>query len=102
VRRVDEKYFAYGTPFTGELAKLGDNASAPIGALYHLVQAPANRLTLMKAGDAARALLESVLFFTEDSNLVKLVFQSVCDLVCELPVYQLEFVPDKSVWDLVQ
>ena len=97
-----ENYLAYGTPFTGELAKSGENISAPIAALYHLVKGPANRLTPMKPGDAARALLQSVLFFGEDPNLVKLVFQSVCDLVCQLPVYRLEFVPDESVWDLVQ
>ena len=102
VRRDGESYSAYGTPFTGELAKPGENISAPIAALYHLVKAPTNRLTLMKEADAARALLESVLFFAEDADLVKLVFKSVCDLVCQLPVYQLEFVPDKSVWDLVQ
>jgi hypothetical protein len=102
VRREGESYLAYGTPFTGELAKPGENISAPIAALYHLVKAPTNRLTLMKEGDAARTLLESVLFFAEDADLVKLVFKSVCDLVCQLPVYRLEFVPDKSVWDLVR
>jgi hypothetical protein len=98
----DGEYLAYGTPFNGELAKSGENISAPIAALYHLVKAPTNRLTPMKAGDAARALLESVLFFAEDPDLVKLVFHSVCDLVCQLPVYRLEFVPDESVWDVVQ
>jgi len=56
----------------------------------------------MKQADAARALLESVLFFAEDPDLVKLVFTSVCDLVGQLPLYRLEFVPDKSLWDLIQ
>src|SRR5207302_5197450 len=31
-----EGYVAFGTPFTGELAKLGENTSAPIAALYLL------------------------------------------------------------------
>jgi hypothetical protein len=102
LRRDGEKFLAYGTPFTGELEKPGENISTPIAALYHLVKAPTNRLTPMKPGDAVRALLESVLFFAEDPDLVKLVFQSVCDLVCQLPIYRLEFVPEKSVWDLIQ
>jgi hypothetical protein len=101
VRRDAETYLAYGTPFTGELAKVGENVSAPIAAVYHLVQAPDNRLALMTPADAVRALLESVLFFAEDAELVKLVFQSVCDLVGRVPVYRLEFVPDRSVWDLI-
>ena len=33
VRREHEGYIAYGTPFTGELAKLGENTSAPVAAL---------------------------------------------------------------------
>lgn len=102
VRRAAGKYLAYGTPFTGELAKSGENVSAPLGALYLLAKAPANRLVPMNVADAARAILESVLFFAEDPNLVTLVFQSVCELVSKLPVYRLEFVPDYSVWDLIQ
>jgi hypothetical protein len=102
IRRDGPNYLAHGTPFTGELAKSGENISAPIAGLYQLVKASTNRVTPMKQGDAARALLESVLFFAEDSDLVKLVFKSVCDLVSQLPVYQLEFVPDKSLWDLIQ
>jgi hypothetical protein len=101
VRREAEIYLAYGTPFTGELAKIGENVSAPIAAVYHLVQAPENRVALMTPADAVGALLESVLFFAEDAELVKLVFESVCDLVGRVPVYRLEFVPNKTVWDLV-
>ena len=101
VRRDAEIYLAYGTPFSGELAKIGENVSAPIAAVYHLVQAPENRVALMTSADAVRALLESVLFFAEDAELVKLVFQSVCDLVGRVPVYRLEFVPNRTVWDLV-
>jgi hypothetical protein len=102
VRGDGEKYLAYGTPFTGELAKSGENISAPIAALYYLVKAPTNRLTLMKPADAVRVLLESVLFFAEDRDLVNLLFASVCDLIGKLPVYQLEFAPGQGVWDLVQ
>jgi hypothetical protein len=95
------QYLAYGTPFTGDLARLGENISAPIAALYHLVKAPANRLVPMQPADAVRALLGSVLFFAEDPELVKLVFRSVCDLVAQLPAYQLEFVQHESVWELI-
>jgi hypothetical protein len=102
VRREGLSYLAHGTPFTGELAKPGENISAPIAGFYQLVKASRNRVTRMKQADAARALLESVLFFAEDPDLVKLVFTSVCDLVGQLPVYRLEFVPDKSLWDLIQ
>jgi hypothetical protein len=102
VRRKEGNYWAYGTPFSGEMGEPGENIAAPIAGLYHLVQAPKNRAVLMKPGDATRALLESVLFFAEDPDLVKRVFASVCDLVGSLPVFRLEFVPDQSIWDLIQ
>ena len=102
VRQEEATYVAHGTPFSGELAKPGKNISAPVAAFYHLVKAPANRVAPMQSADAVRALLESVLFFAEDPHLVKLIFRSVCDLVGKLPVYRLEFVPDRTAWDLIQ
>lgn len=102
VRQCEREYFAYGTPFTGDLEKSGENVCAPIAALFHLVKAPTNRLIPMKAADALQSVLESVLFFAEDPHLVKLVFQSACDLAGQVPVYRLEFAPGQSVWDLIQ
>src|SRR6202043_3832306 len=37
-------YVAYGTPFTGELAKLGENTSAPVAALYLFAKGAENRI----------------------------------------------------------
>ena len=102
VRRQQSGYFAHGTPFTGELGKSGENISAPIAGLYYLVQAPRNNRTLMNPTEAVRALLESVLFFAEDPELVNLVFQSACDVVTRVPVYSLEFKRDQSVWDILE
>jgi hypothetical protein len=102
VRREQAGYFAHGTPFTGELGKSGENISAPIAGLYHLVQASGNKRTVMDPAEAVRALLESVLFFAEDPELVKLVFQSACDVVTRVPVYKLEFKRDQSVWDILK
>ena len=102
VRNEQSEYFAHGTPFTGELARPGENISAPVAGLYYLVQAPRNKLTAMKPAEAVRALLESILFFAEDPELVALVFQSACDVVSRLPVYKLEFKRDPSVWDMLE
>jgi hypothetical protein len=102
VRRESNAYLAYGTPFTGELAKVGENIFAPIAGCYRLVQSPTNSLKPLSSAEAVGALLESVLFFAADQELVNLVFQSICDFACALPVYRLEFVPDQSVWDLIR
>lgn len=92
-------YAAFGTPFAGELAKSGENVSAPIAAVYLLAQGPANRIEPVRSSDALRAVLANILFFAEDPELVRAVFQSACRLVGRVPVYRLTFVPDSGVWE---
>jgi hypothetical protein len=101
VRRVGEDYVAFGTPFTGELAKLGENTSAPVAALYLLAQGPENRIDPVTAADAGRELLANMLFFAEDQETVHQVFQAACDFVHRVPVYRLTFMPDARVWEMI-
>ncbi len=62
----EEGYVAFGTPFTGELAKLGENTSAPVAALYLLAQGPENRFDPVGEADAGRELLANMLFFAQE------------------------------------
>jgi hypothetical protein len=101
VRKQGDEYVAYGTPFTGELAKLGENTSAPLVALYLLAQGPENRIDAVGAAEAGRELLANMLFFAEDPEMVHQVFQAACDFVDRVPIYRLTFVPDARVWELI-
>jgi hypothetical protein len=95
-------YVAYGTPFTGELAKLGENVKAPIAALYLLAQGPENRIEPVSEAEASRALLGNILFFAKDAELVAKVFQAACEFVARVPVSRLTFRADASVWEMVR
>ena len=97
-----ERYVAFGTPFTGELAKLGENTSAPVAVLYLLAQGSENRIDPVTAADAGRELLANMLFFAEDREMVHSAFQAACDFVHRVPVYRLTFVPDARVWEMIQ
>jgi hypothetical protein len=96
-----ESYVAFGTPFTGELAKLGENTSAPVAALYLLAQGPGNRIEPVVAADAGRELLANMLFFAGDQEMVHWAFQAACDFVDSVPVYRLTFMPDARVWEMI-
>lgn len=102
VRKQDSGYVAFGTPFTGELAKLGENVSAPLAALYLLAQGPENRIDPVDAADAARSFLANVLFFAKDEELVQSVFRSAFEFVSRVPVFRLTFMPDSRVWELIR
>jgi hypothetical protein len=101
VRKVGDGYVAFGTPFTGELAKLGENTSAPLAALYLLAQGPENRMEPVAVADAGRELLANMLFFAGDREMVHSAFQAACDFVDRVPVYRLTFVPDARVWEMI-
>jgi hypothetical protein len=102
VRKQNGGYFAYGTPFTGELAKLGENVSAPISALYLLAKGSENRIDSITPGEATRYLLANLLFFAEDEELVQATFHSAFEFVNRVPVSRLTFVPDQRVWELIR
>jgi hypothetical protein len=106
VRRVNAEkpgsgYVAFGTPFTGELAKIGENVSAPLDTLFLLAQGPENRIDPVAPAEAARSLLANVLFFAEDEELVQATFHSAFEFVSRVPVSRLTFMPDARVWELI-
>ena len=95
-------FMAFGTPFAGELARLGQNLRAPVAALYLLAQGPENSTEAVSQAEAARALLQNILFFAHDQELVRLVFQSASDFVSRVPVRRLVFAPHARVWELIE
>ena len=102
IRRERDAYWAFGTPFAGELARLGANTSAPIKRLYFLAKGPENRIEPIETAQALRMLLRNILFFADDADLVKMVFRSACEFLSHVPAFRLTFYPDERVWDLIQ
>jgi hypothetical protein len=101
VRRQDGHYCAFGTPFAGDLGRAGDNTYAPIAALYFLTKGPENRIESLDPADAGRALLENILFFAQDPETVRPVFEAACEFVCRVPTRRLTFMPDARVWEMI-
>ena len=102
VRREGERYLACGTPFAGELARLGENAAAPIDRLFFLAKGAENRIEPIETADALRMLLRNILFFVGDAELIQMVFRSACDFLARVPAFRLTFFPDERVWDLIR
>jgi hypothetical protein len=101
VRKIRGVYCAFGTPFAGELAQLGENICAPLAALYLLTKGPKNRIEPLGHAEACRQLLANILFFAEDEAAVKSVFDASCNFVDQVQVSRLTFVPDASAWEMI-
>src|SRR6185369_6194436 len=91
VVRQDGGYSAVGTPFFGELARVGENLRAPIEVLYLLAKGPKNKIEPIDGVDAVRGLLGNILFFARDPEFVKMVFDAALDFVARVPVRRLTF-----------
>lgn len=101
VRKNGAGYRAFGTPFTGELAKLGENVSAPLSHLYLLAKGRENRIDPIPPGEAVRSLLANILFFAKHEESVRATFDAAFEFVSRVPVFRLTFVPDWRVWELI-
>src|SRR5581483_2569575 len=95
-------YLACGTPFAGELARAGENISAPIGGLYLLEKGRDNRIENLGKTEVIPALLRNVLFFAHDRALVSCVFDAICEFASQVPVQRLIFAPNERVWDIIR
>jgi hypothetical protein len=95
-------YSAFGTPFAGELARSGENCSAPVAALFFLEQGPSNQVDELSPAEGVRRLLRNTLFFAEDHDLVDKLFAAACDFVDTVPARRLTFYPDARVWDEIR
>jgi len=101
VSRQEDGYHAYGTPFAGDLGRLGENMRAPLATLYLLTKGTENKIEPVSAAEAGRALLENILCFARDGELVQSVFEAACDFVGRVPTQRLTFTPDARVWEMI-
>lgn len=102
VRRTENGYRAYGTPFAGELSRPGANASGPVERVCLLKQSQENRLRPVKQCEAIRALMRHVLFFAQDEELVERVLDAVVHFASSVEVMEMEFTADHRAWEMVR
>jgi hypothetical protein len=100
VTRSDHKYFAAGTPFFGELARVGANERAPIEGLYLLAKGFENKIEPIAGAEAVRALLRNILFFAREPDFVEMVFDAALAFIDRVPIRRLTFAPTSRVWEM--
>ena len=68
VRRCADGYVAFGTPFAGERSELGERASAPVSALFHLGRGTETRRDRLDQAETVQTLMRNILFFADDRD----------------------------------
>ena len=101
IRERDGCFIAFGTPFYGELARPGDNVSAPVSALYFLEKGHSNATAPMPVRECARRFMRNVLFFSPEREMAAAVFATACRFMETVPCRRLTFSPDPSVFEVL-
>jgi hypothetical protein len=102
IRQQNQTFYAFGTPFAGELERNGADCSAPLKKIFVLTQGPENRVDSIAPNEAVRLIMRNILFFARNPELVESVFQTACRCVSTVSVQRLTFTPQAAVWELIQ
>ena len=89
----DETIQVYGSPWSGK-TPCYKNASAPVGALVQLAQAPANEIKRLKMTQAYPYILASVSGLKVLPQMMDTLYETIAKLLEISPVYHLECLPN--------
>ena len=95
LRRINGIWYAYGTPWSGKEG-INLNMKAPLAGVCFLKKASENKIRRLDNFDAMRMILgQTIHKFDEKEKLNKLL-ESLEKFLQEIPVYELENVPESS------
>jgi len=101
IRETEDGYRIYGTPWHGN-AEIASPLSAPLSGIFFLVHDHENRMTPVQGADVASRLLVRSFPTFWDSDGMRYTLELCERLNTRIPCYELGFVPDNSVIDILK
>lgn len=101
VRKIDDTFKAYGTPWPGE-AGIAENNSVSLNSIFFLKHGAANRIQEIKPKKALEQLLPVTSIPWYDREIMTKNLEFYDDLVNHIPSYELEFIPSNEVVDVLE
>jgi hypothetical protein len=101
VRVAEGRALCYGTPFSREPARAGEDRGAPLAGVYFLHHGTCHAVQPRRPQQALGRLLPNVLFFARDAEVTGTVFRIAADLVEAVPSRDLTFRPDPGFWEVI-
>lgn len=93
LRRVDGKWVVYGTPWCGKDG-INRNEQAPLGGICFLKKADHNAIRRLSEREAMEKILAQTIRRYPDRNKMNKLFDLLEKLLNEVPVYELENLPE--------
>ena len=101
VKKSNDHFRVYGTPFWGDLVVGGENTSIFIDKVLFPIQDENNYLNELKPLQALERLLPNVIFYLENSELEKKLFELCYEFVTSVSQYELHFLQEPTFWRFI-
>lgn len=101
IKKIDGKFFMYGTPFFGDLRIPGENVKSTIKGIYFHKKSKENQVKNLSPSRTLEQLLTNVVFFAQVPDLTTKLFELCSDFTENIPGYELYFLPEPSFWEVI-
>lgn len=98
LRRVDDRWYAYGTPWCGKDG-INLNQKWPLGGICFLVQGEENRIRRLTSVEAVGRLMGQTIYKLYPKEM-ELLLKHMDTLVQEIPIFELENRPEEAAAQL--
>lgn len=92
LRRIDGKWFAYGTPWCGKDG-INQNKKVPLAGICFLKRGEENKIRRLEPKEAMPLLMSQTIHKFKNPNNLDLLLNSVNYLLKEIPIFELENRP---------
>jgi len=101
IRKIDGRFLIFGTPWHGD-SKVCSPEEAPLEKIFFLKQARKNKIKKIDPIKAVSRLIVCCFPPFWDKNGMQFTLNFCAELTQKISCYELDFVPDKGVLDLVR
>ena len=99
LRRIDGKWYAYGTPWCGK-SGINMNRKVPLAGICFLKQGYENNIRRLSPKDGMIRILSQTTKMIQDPGVVAQLMSHVDSLVRQIPIYELENRPELAAAQL--
>ena len=99
LRRVDGRWYAYGTPWCGKDG-INCNRKVPLAGICFLKQAPENRIRRLGSMEALSMFLPQTMRRFKNGSNTMLLLEHLDHLIREIPMFELENRPEPAAAQL--
>ena len=95
LRRIDGKWYAYGTPWCGKDG-INQNKKVPLGGICFLKRGNANIISKMSISKAIAAIMGQTIYSWSKAENLNIVMDLMDNLIREIPIFELECLPNEE------